>query len=229
MDQIIPEKFDRSKARVIFFGKEIAEEGIFSTLDSVYRDLRGALYAKVAIFEGEAKDALSVNSGQSILISDLYAQLLDSAEKSGITKNENVQEICPIILSEGQDIVLPYIGLKEGSEEPVIKGLALFTDDKMTGSLNIDETTVLLILMDKITKDLSLNIKFSDEHKDPNKNFIDIAMRKVKRKLKLESANGRIKANIEVKAQVEIDEYAADNLSHSKKVNELSEAFIENV
>lgn len=222
MDKNIPEKFDRSKTRVIFFGKELAKEGIFSTLDSVYRGLRGPLNAKVAIFDGKAMDAMAVNTGQSILTSELYAQLLDSAEKAGITKNETVQEVCPVILTKGKDIILPYIGWKEKTKEAVVQGVALFTDDKMTGTLNVEETTILLILMDQITKNLSLNLKVSDEYKDPNKNFINMAIRKNKRELKVETDDDKVRVKIDVKMSVEVDEFAADHLYSTKKVKELS-------
>src|SRR5690606_38956735 len=80
MDQSIPEKFDRSKAKVVLFGERLASEGIFPTLDSIYRDLRGPLNATVAVFDGQAKDGLSVKTGESMLVSDVYAELLDSAE-----------------------------------------------------------------------------------------------------------------------------------------------------
>src|SRR5699024_4874494 len=157
MDQQIPERFDRSNARAILFGKELAEEGIFSSLDSVYRDLRGPLNAKVAIFDGEAKEALSVNTDESLLTGDLYAELLDSAEKAGITWNKNVQTACSILLADGKDLVLPYLSINENKEVRV-EGLALFHEDQMTGTLDTKETTMFLILSDQVTKNSALNL-----------------------------------------------------------------------
>src|SRR5699024_8473110 len=91
MDKKIAQKFDRSKARVIVFGKELAEEGIFSTLDSIYRDLRAPLNANIAVYDGEAEEALNIKSEQAPMVNDIYAELLKSADSAGITKNENVQ------------------------------------------------------------------------------------------------------------------------------------------
>src|SRR5690625_5065637 len=88
MDKKIAQKFDRSKANVIVFGKDLAEEGIFSTLDSIYRDLRGPLNANIAIYDGEAEEALNIKSEQAPMVSDIYRELLKSADRAGITKNE---------------------------------------------------------------------------------------------------------------------------------------------
>src|SRR5699024_9952650 len=59
-EQYAPETFDRSKAKVLLIGEDLAKSGMFPTLDSVYRDLRAPLSAKLAIVEGEAKDALEI-------------------------------------------------------------------------------------------------------------------------------------------------------------------------
>src|SRR5699024_8735592 len=152
MDKRIAQKFDRSKARVIVFGKELAEEGIFSTLDSIYRDLRGPLDANIAVYDGEAEEALNINSEQAPMVSDIYVELLKSADTAGITKNKSDQIACPAILSTGKDIVLSYVGLDENTNEASIKGVALFFHDKMTGTLNVHEKRMYLELSDTLTK-----------------------------------------------------------------------------
>ncbi|MFS0612219.1 Ger(x)C family spore germination protein [Lederbergia ruris] len=222
MDQSIPEKFDRSKAKVIFFGEQLASHGIFSILDSIYRDLRGPLNAKMAIFDGKAQDALSIKEGESMLISDLYAELLDTANEAGITKNENVQTACPIILTEGKDLVLPYVGLNQGENTAKVKGLALFHGDQLTGHLNIEETSMFLILSNQNPNGLTLNLKVRNDQKKHEKNFVNIAIRDIKRKVKMNVKNGHIGAKVNVKLEVEIDEYPLDHLKNEKKVKALS-------
>ncbi|RST71251.1 Ger(x)C family spore germination protein [Siminovitchia acidinfaciens] len=223
MDKIIPEKFDMSKAKVILFGEELAAHGVFPVLDSTYRDLRGPLNAKVAIVDGKAKDALNFKEEDSILISQFFAELLRSAERGGITKNENVQAICPIILSEGKDVVLPYIGLSDQKEEAVkVEGLALFNDDKFTGRLGLQESGMLLILQDNRTKALSLNLNVNDHEKNNEKKFVNVVVRKIKRKIKINTNNNQIRAKIKINLKLDIDEYASNKLSSEKEVKVLS-------
>lgn len=222
MDKVIPEKFDRSKTRVILFGEELARQGIFSTLDSVYRDLRGPLNAKVAIYSGIAQEALSTKSEQPMLTSDIYAQLLNSAEQAGITKTHNVQTACPILLAQGKDLVLPLLSQKEGKTEVNVAGLALFHEDQMTGTLNTKETSMFLILSDQITENTSLNLKITEDKEDHNKNFVNIALRHNKRKLSLHVAEDKIQAVLDVTLKIEIDEFASDHLYDEHKVKALS-------
>lgn len=222
MEQKIPELFDRSKTRVIFFGEELATDGIFSTLDSVYRDLRGPLNAKIAIFKGEAKDALMLQSEQSLLTSDIYANLLESAGQAGITKNENVQIACPIILGNGKDVVLPYVSITDDGSEAIIEGVALFNGDQMTGTLNIKETSMFLVLSDQITKNTALNLKVHDTYEDQNKNFVNIAIRKNERDISFHVKDEDIRVQLKTTLEVEIDEYAANHLSDKDRVKSLS-------
>lgn len=220
MDQQIPERFDRSNARAILFGKELAEEGIFSSLDSVYRDLRGPLNAKVAIFDGKAKEALSVNTDESFLTGDLYAELLESAEKAGITWNKNVQTACPILLADGKDLVLPYLSINENKEVRV-EGLALFHEDQMTGTLDTKETTMFLILSDQVTKNSALNLKVTDDKEEHVKNFANVAIRHNKQSIKVHVEESNIQVAVNVQLNVEIDEFASDNLQNDKKMRTL--------
>ncbi|VEF48289.1 germination protein, Ger(x)C family [Bacillus freudenreichii] len=223
MDKIIPEKFDMSKAKVILFGEELAAHGIFPVLDSTYRDLRGPLNAKVAIVGGNAKEALNAREEDTILISEFYSELLHSAEQGGITKNENVQAICPIMLSDGKDVVLPYIGLSDQEEEAVkVEGLALFNDDKFTGRLGLQEAGMLLILMNERTKALSLNLRVKDQEKKHEKQFVNVVVRKIKRKININTDNNHIKAKIDINLKLDIDEYASNRLSSEKEVKVLS-------
>lgn len=221
MDESITEKFDRSKARVIIFGTDLAEEGIFSTLDSVYRDLRGPLHANVVIFNGEAEDALNIKSDQAAITSDLYGDLLESADKAGITKNKSVQHACPIILGEGKDLVLPYLSIDEPKNEVVVEGVSLFNKDKMVGSLNIYQSTMFLLLSKQLAKYTSFNFEVNDKEKDPIKRFVDFKVQKNKRHIELNTDGDDIDAKIKMEIDIDIDEYAANHLSDEKKMNKL--------
>lgn len=220
LDKTIPEEFDRSKTRLIIFGEELAKEGIFSTLDSIYRDLRGPINADTAIFTGTAQDALSIQTGESLLISDMYAELIDSAEQSGIIKNYSVSKARPLMLAQGKDLVLPLLSLDE-NDQPKIEGSALFQGDKMTGTIDTKESIVYLMLSNQVTKNLTINLQVSEEHEEPEKNFVNIAIRSNKQKLTVETQGKQIKASVEVDVNVEIDEYAEDHLDYKKKNDSL--------
>lgn len=220
LNKTIPEEFDRSKTRLIIFGEELAKEGIFSTLDSIYRDLRGPINADTAIFAGTAQEALSIQSGEALLISDVYAELIDSAEQSGIIKNYSVSKARPLMLAQGMDLVLPILSLDE-NDKPQVEGTALFQEDKMTGTLDIKESIVYLMLTNQVSKNLTINLQISEKREEPDKNFVNIAIRSNKQKINVETKGGQIKASVEIDLNVEVNEYAEDHLGQKKRIDSL--------
>src|SRR5699024_11803908 len=135
---------------------------------------------------------------QAPMVNDIYAELIKSADSAGITKNENVQMACPAILSTGKDIVLPYIGLDENTNKASIKGVALFFNDKMTGTLNVHETTMFLVLFDQLAKYTELNFQVNENKDDPNKEFVNFNVRKNKRKIDIETTDDTVRTNKEI-------------------------------
>jgi len=108
-------------------------------------------------------------------IYDLIFDLLETSSISGITKNENVQSACPIILSEGEDIYLPHIKVDE-QDRIVVIGLALFSDDKLTGSLDPISSTMLLLLANKAPKRTKINLKVNNDESRKEKEFINFLL-----------------------------------------------------
>jgi len=221
LERYLSQNFDRSKARVLLIGEDLAKHGIFPTLDSMYRDPRGPLGASVAIVSKRAEDGLKIEEKQAFLMSEFYYDLLTTSERSGIIKKENVQSICPLLLSRSRDVVLPHIELDDEGNTANINGLALFTGDKMTGTLTLQHSIMLLILMDEFKEHIKLNIKIDEDHKDKVKNFVTFAIRKSKRKFRVYEESGQIKTDINLKLQVEIDEYPHDELYKKKEVKQL--------
>lgn len=225
-EQYAPETFDRSKAKVILVGEDLAKIGMYPTLDSIYRDLRAPLSAKIAIVEGEAKDALEIKQKYSLLTSDFYANLIGTSERAGLIKSEDLQSICPVLLGEGKDIALPSIALNESKTSAKLSGLSLFSGDKLTGTLDLNQSIMFLLLTDQTTKRTKLNLQVTEDKKEYPKNYVDFSIRNMKRKIKIDTKNDEIKADIDIHLQIEIDEYAEDHVSHKKKAKKLKEQII---
>lgn len=223
IDQFISGKFDRSKSEVLLIGKKLAENGVFTTLDSLYRDLRGPLNASVAIIDGSAEDALNVEETYNQLTSAFYFDLLDSAHSKGLITYENVQSICPVILTPGEDIVLPYIKFQNNKKEIKLDGLALFSGDLMTGTLNLDESTMLLLLANKAPKRTKINLKVTNDKQKHDKNFVDFSIQQTKSKINIHTDNDEVKVELNLKSNVEVDEYAIDHLDDERHMDTLVE------
>src|SRR5699024_3173574 len=97
----------------------------------------------------------------------------------------------------------------------------LFFNDKMTGTLNVHETTMFLVLSDQLAKYTELNFQVNENKDDPNKEFVNFNVRKNKRKIDIETTDDTVRANIDITLDLEINEFADDNLNSHEKATKL--------
>ncbi|PGA92728.1 hypothetical protein COL93_26270 [Bacillus toyonensis] len=221
-DQKIADRFDASKNRFFLFGKDLARQGIYSTVDAVYRDAKGPSNAKVAIVNGRAKEALSLRIKDTTLSSEYYPKLLHSAEEVGLIQNHTVQSMCSIIFAEGKDFMIPYLDLLKSEKRAYLTGLAMFHHDKFVGHLGIKESRVFLMLNGHKSKHQSLTLRVSNKEPIRDKNFINIEILQVKTTPNIFVTNGKVKINLDISFQLGINEYANDHLYNKKYVQKLN-------
>src|SRR5699024_1722936 len=167
----------------------------------------------VAIVDGTAKDALEVEDTYSLLTSEFYSELLKTASNAGIIKDDNIQEICPVILSDGKDIAIPQIALMDNGKRAKITGSTLFNGDKSSGELSLDENIMLLTLMGVKNKNRKMNFLVDPDQERREKQYVHCAMRKeYKHATRQETVDNDLTVTVKLSLQIEIDEYASDHL-----------------
>src|SRR5699024_3112234 len=134
------------------------------------------LYASVAIVDGTAKDALEVEDTYSLLTSEFYSELLKTASNAGIIKDDNIQEICLVILSDGKDIAIPQIALMDNGKRAKITGSTLFNGDKSSGELSLDENIMLLTLMGVKNKNRKMNFLVDPDQERREKHYVNFSI-----------------------------------------------------
>lgn len=192
-------------------------------LDAIYRDLRGPLNAVMAVVDRTAEEALTRKMDYEMLISEFYLDLLESASNVGLTKAENIQDICPFILTAGEDVAVPYVKVEDDGRVADVIGLALFTDDKMTGTLLAKEATIYLILDNEAPKRTKVNLKIFDDEAEEEKNIIDFAIRKMKRKMDIHVQDGDVTVKLHYTLSIQIDEFAKNDLEREQFAKDVEE------
>ncbi|WP_100372489.1 Ger(x)C family spore germination protein [Bacillus sp. FJAT-45037] len=224
VDQEVSGRLDSSKTRVILIGEEAAKTDIYSYIDVFYRDPRSPLNAKIAITSGKAAPYLDRQVESQPLISEYLRDLLDAGEVTTILPVTNIQFICPVLFDPGQDITLPYLRIREDSEEVHANETALFNQMKMTGVIGTEESTVLLLLMNELQRTASLTIKVDDTKTPDMNNFVTVQITNLKHDLNVkESPNGLIDAHIELTAKLNVLEYPEDNLNQRETIVKLNQ------
>ncbi|EIT87101.1 spore germination protein [Fictibacillus macauensis ZFHKF-1] len=221
LDKKVSQNFDPSKNRVFLFGEKLARQDMYASLDVIYRDPKGAVNAMVAVVKGTAKDALSIKSEDSPLLSVYYPQLLRSSSEIGLFKITTVQSICASMFDPGIDFVMPYIkpNMKTKDRTNVI-GTALFHKTKMTGTLNEKESLMLMLLNKEKAHYSRFTFKITNKQKVKEEDYVTITVNKLKRDWSIKiDKNNHITVPITLSINAAVNELPSDHLnSHQRAI-----------
>ncbi|MHA4119319.1 Ger(x)C family spore germination protein [Bacillus cereus] len=219
----IAERLDASKNRFFLLGKDLAVHGIYSILDVVYRDAKGASNATVAVVNGSAKKALFLHTNDTNLASEYYPKLLKSAEISGLVQNRTVQAICSLIFAEGKDFMVPYITLHKKEKRAYITGLAMFHHDKFVGTLNSIESKMFLLLTNVKHSNTGFKLKMYANKKKQEQNFIYVQATPLKPIIQIRHDKGQLRIIIDLDIKYHVAEHGEGILTTHKKKKLLNE------
>ncbi|MGP4081450.1 Ger(x)C family spore germination protein [Pseudalkalibacillus sp. R45] len=230
IDHKIANTFNPSKNRVFLYSDEIAKQGLYPYLDIFYRDPESPLNSKLAITEGEAGRILDLRQKENTLIGEFIEELIISGEEHTVVPKIDVQTVCPVFFDEGKDPYIPFIQLNEDTENVSLKGVALFDDDKMTGSLDDDESKLLLILHNKTRKITRIIQKVHENEEQEIENYASLHVSESKSKMTVTPlSDGSITASFLVNMSVDLVEYPLDKLTSHKKVEQLNKKLSEGI
>lgn len=207
LDSRIEGEIDASKAFVVILGEELAKKGIHPYLELFYRNMNSYMSSKIVISKGKAKEIISMEKEKSP-IAFVILQLLNGAESDTVIPKETIFTVWKKMLDPGEDIILPYV--KKGDSNNVeIVGVALFDDDKYTGiSLSGDKSSMLLSLMDQLSKTNRMSLILGPENKGRSISFVAINLN---RNLEvLVNQNNKITCKINVKMDIGVTSYPQD-------------------
>jgi spore germination protein KC len=142
-----------SHTKVVIISKEIAREGILRVIDWFNRD--SETRADVLLLVSKGKNASDILKGKAT------TERMVSFELDDMNKNEKSLSKAPLtdiwkftnnLELPGIVPALPAVNLKKSNNHfsPQIEGTAIFSQDKLLGFINGDETKDLLFVLDEV-------------------------------------------------------------------------------
>lgn len=159
LEQQTSHDISSGQLRTILFDKKMAEEGIFSFLDTMLRDTSINPLIFLAITDKSEETINSKEYEEFPEMGSYMYQLLDKHEKKEMLINSNLHDFISALYESGIDPTLPIIKNIKG-EAPFIEAVALFRDDKMVGSISLIKTFYIKLFTNKnaFLGDLTLTI-----------------------------------------------------------------------
>ncbi|MGP4106531.1 Ger(x)C family spore germination protein [Virgibacillus sp. L01] len=128
--------------RVEMFGKEVAEKGLLSFVDTQIRDARVSDTMFLAVSDTTAKDVITQGKeGASVHIGKYLYELIEQSIQDNIIPRVTLQDFLHIYYDKGKDPYLPILSTK--TESPTLSAIALFQDDKYVGQVPLRNALLL--------------------------------------------------------------------------------------
>lgn len=217
------------KSRFILIGEELAKQDIYPVLDVLYRDPKSALNARIGVAQGTAEDILSLKKVGNVLIAEEIDELIKSKEETTTVPKVTLEKIYPVMLDPGEDFVLPYL-MEQGARVNVSR-IAMFHNNKFTGTLSSEESTMYLLLKGRkgkaarYTENMSIagEMSTTEENAQNRYDFLTFNVEKLKRKMKVKvQSDDQITVHLKLKLKVSVIEYPKDRLDKKTVVAELN-------
>lgn len=215
---------EAGKIQAILISEELAEKGgIHDVLSIFSRDPLNPALASLVVVDGSpnelCKKAMSFPDKPRLGI--YLNQLLEGGLKDSKIPEARIYSFDTEYYAEGLDTIMPMIKLEDDSVKLI--GSALFSRDKMVGSINIKQNILMNAMRKKIktsTEYICKAANIEDAHSNI-KNGIAFGIKDSKRKISVDIENGKPVVNIRLKFTGSIDEYIWDSLDKEEKYRKI--------
>lgn len=230
VDNQVSGLIDSSKIRVVVINKELAEIDLYPLLDLYYRDPRAPLNARVAITNESAKELIKINIDGKAELSDYLLDLIKASEESTFIPELNIQYICPLLLDDGKDFILPLLEKigEDGDETIRVTGTAMFSNGAYSGVLTEDESVMLNLFNNIRANKAKFTVKVSDKDEELElNNYITLRVNDINRSLNVGVVDDNVEVNGTIKLFLNVLEFPPDNLTSEKKSKEINQTIQE--
>ncbi|ARI78184.1 Ger(x)C family spore germination protein [Halobacillus mangrovi] len=142
-------KLVSGQVRVALFHNELASKGLTRYMDTLSRDAKVSDMSLLAVSDVPTSDILkSTPSEDAPNTGEYLHRLIEKSIKHEMITDATLTVFQQDFFSIGADPVLPLLTLENG--KGIIKGLALFQDDRYVGSLPADDIIFLMMIRDEL-------------------------------------------------------------------------------
>jgi spore germination protein KC len=221
MSSVIGKRLYWSHAKVVIVSRELAENGILQVLDWFSRDNETRTDINILISgEETAGEILTSHPLSDTVVSFEIQKILHNQKRLNHSPDIEVWKFANDIEGKGLAATAPRVVLMtvEGKKTPELDGAAVFHGDRLIGFIDGVDTLYLLFVLNKIEGGVLI---VKQEGKGVNAE-VTLEILKSKTKVKPVVRNGSVEVDIDIKADVAIDEIGACvNVMPEEKLMEL--------
>ncbi|WP_158591830.1 Ger(x)C family spore germination protein [Oceanobacillus halophilus] len=130
------------------FGKEVAQKGIASYINTSVRDALASETMKVMVSATTAKAIFNSDSPESQSLGNYFDVLIDKQVSEGSLVPSSIHDFTRSTETIGQDGVMPLAGLENNT--PTIMGLALFDKYQYVSDISLEQGLLLNLILNNL-------------------------------------------------------------------------------
>lgn len=228
-----------AKIQIILVGEKILEhENWFTILDTIYRNPAFSMNSNILMVDGKVSDVLFFEPEEKPQLPIHIKNMIQNNIHRTRAVNTTLQMLHRQMHDKGMTPIIPKI---KKDKDIKFAGTALLDKKGVyVDSLNIEESSYLLILQNEKNKELTLSMPMKEIEEDGgifHKNELSFVVNKIKTKVKTDYKEENFHFNIKIKGTASIVERLfSDEISNNElkemiakemtsKINELIEKF----
>lgn len=193
-----------SQNRLIVFGRETAEKGIYGDLDYFVRNADNRATVLVAVSDTTAEDLVSAKMGESILTANSIEDILKAMQFNTNIINQELYKLINKLECDCSNAFLPVLKAEqeEGGEKTNIRfvDVAVFGEDQLMFEMENEAVTALMMLHNQVKSGY-----FSVQNQEFSAETV-IKIRHCSVKVKPKSIDGGVHFTVRVNMEVDIAE-----------------------
>jgi spore germination protein len=215
---------EAGKLQYLLYSKEIAEKFSITNINEVFeRDPTNPILAWVAVVDGSPRALLhlSIEYKDKPRPSVYITQLLERAAANAYIPETRVCDFDIINFAPGIDNIAPLIRFDSKAVE--VQGSALFSSGKMVGTINVQETGLLMAMMKTLKhKKYTYFASGTSENENTPIHGLAILIGQKSKKINILIRDNKPVVDIYLDLYGYIDEYKWNNLNDEKEVKRLN-------
>lgn len=184
--KISSKMLEAGKVQQVLISDSIAAKGINNLLEIFERDPTTSIIAYVVVVEGSPRNLMekAQSFGDKPRPAFYIHQLIEDNVEQSYVPDTQIHRFTTTFFSPGIDPITPIIKLQYDKGKGIeVTGSALFSEDKMVGKIDTNQTLLLLSMMGKAKKSVYVSKHFENPGYNNGKRGCAIGIRKVKRKV----------------------------------------------
>lgn len=220
------------KLQIILIGKNILQKtNVLPYLDVLFRDPKNEINAIMIVVDGSVKEVMGMNMSDKGRIGVVIKQLAESSYKGRFTVQTTIQKFHQQMLDSAMTPCITEMRVEKN--DLVIAGTTLLhKDGSYAGSLNKQESSLLLLLQRNLNNLIPLTFRLPPEMFDTDEemSYVSFNINKGKVAFKLNFEENHFTIDIQMKVQIDVTErmFALDIEKQRKQLEQAIEHELKN-